>query len=108
MNERASALADACRKLTTSMQTWDRFHPGRTSRTTLQRAGLVLWSSYGWEVTPRSPAEAYCTGVNLAVLAADDVDIQCALDALWQATQMGGAPAEADANGARGREERAL
>jgi hypothetical protein len=97
VNERASALADACTKLTTSMQTWDRIHPGRTSRSTLQRAGSVLWSSYGWEVTPRSPAETYCSGVNLAALATDDVDIRCALDALWQAMQMGRAPAEATA-----------
>jgi hypothetical protein len=97
VNERAGALADACRKLTTSMQTWDRIHPGRTSRSTMHRAGSVLWSSYGWEVTPRSPAETYRSGVNLAALATDDVDIQCALDALWQAMQMGRAPAEATA-----------
>jgi hypothetical protein len=61
----------------------------------MQRAGSVLWSSHGWEVTPRSPAETYRSGVNLAALAMDDVDIQCALDVLWQAMQMGRAPAEA-------------
>jgi hypothetical protein len=37
----------------------------------MQRAGSVLWSSYGWEVTPRSPAETYRSGVNLAALATD-------------------------------------
>lgn len=98
-NERASALADACRKLTTSMQTWDRIHPGRTSRTDRQRAGSVLWSRYGWEVMPHSPADTYCVGVNLATLATNDPDIGCALNALWQAMQMGRAPAEARAVG---------
>jgi hypothetical protein len=97
VNERAVALANACMKLTTSMQTWDRTHPGRTGRTTLQRAGSVLWSTYGWEVTPRSPAETYCGGVNLATLATDDVNIQFGLDALWRAMQTGRAPAEATA-----------
>jgi hypothetical protein len=41
----------------------------------------------------------YYSGVNLAALAKDDVDIQCAINALWQAMQMGRAPAEATAAG---------
>jgi len=97
VNDRACAIANAFENLTNSMQAWDHARPRRTSRTTPQRAGSVLWSSYGWEVTPRSPAETYCSGVNLATLATDDVHIQFALNALWQAMQMGRMPAEATA-----------
>lgn len=89
VNERASALASACGKLTTFMQRWDRVHPGRTSRTTIQRGGAVLWSSFGWEVTPPIPAETYRSGIDLATVASDDIEIQLALDALWQAMRMG-------------------
>jgi hypothetical protein len=95
VNERAGALAAALKKLTISLQAWDRVNPGRTNRSTMQRAGSVLWSTYGWEVTPRSPAETYCSGVNLAAAATDDADIQHALDELWQAMRMARAPTEA-------------
>jgi hypothetical protein len=88
VNERAGALVAAMKKLTASMQTWDRLNPGRTSRSTTQPAGTVLWSSYGWEVTPRTPAETYCSGVNLQTATANNPDIQCALDELWQAMRM--------------------
>jgi hypothetical protein len=88
VNERARVLAAALSRLTSSMRVWDRLNPGRTSRSTTQRAGSVLWSSYGWEVTPRTPAETYCSGVNLDSARMDSPDIQRALDDLWQAMRM--------------------
>lgn len=94
VNERARALAAALSKLTISMRVWDRLNPGRTSRSTTQRAGSVLWSSYGWEVTPRTPAETYCSGVNLDSARMDNADIQRALDDLWQAMRMARASTE--------------
>jgi hypothetical protein len=94
INERAGALAGAMKKLTVSMQEWDRVHPGRTGRSTTQRAGSVLWMANGWEVTPRSPAETYCSGVNLDAVSSDVPDIQCALDALWEAMRLGREPSE--------------
>jgi hypothetical protein len=93
-NERAGALMRALKKLTVSMQTWDRINPGRTSRSTTQRAGTVLWSSYGWEVTARTPAETYCSGANLEAAAVDNAEIQRSLDELWQAMRMGRASTE--------------
>jgi hypothetical protein len=94
VNERAGALAAALNKLTISMRAWDRLNPGRTSRSTTQRASSVLWSIYGWEVTPRTPAETYCSGVNLDSARIDNADIQRALDELWQATRMARASTE--------------
>lgn len=89
INERAEALVHAVKKLTASVQEWDRFDPGRTSRSTMQRAGSVLWSAHGWQVTPRSPAETYCSGINLDTAATESTDMQDARDELWRAMRMG-------------------
>ncbi|MBB4263578.1 hypothetical protein [Bradyrhizobium sp. CIR3A] len=89
INERADALAKAMRSLTAMTLEWDRVHPGRSGRSTMQRAGSVLWMAPGWEMTPRSPANTYCSGVNLEALSSDIPDIQSAIDALWQAMRLG-------------------
>jgi hypothetical protein len=89
IGERAARLAAAMKKLTACLETWDRANPGRAHRSTLQRAGSVLWSGQGWEVTPRTPAETYCGGVKLDTVAADDTDIQRAIDELWHAMREG-------------------
>ncbi|WP_439401420.1 hypothetical protein ACNJYA_32890 [Bradyrhizobium sp. DASA03068] len=96
INERAAALAKAMKKLSMIMQQWDRVHPGRAGRSTMQRAGSVLWSAHGWEVTPRSPAETYCSGVNLEAAGVENLEIRDALDELWRAMQMGRSSTEAE------------
>jgi hypothetical protein len=67
----------------------DRANPGRANRSAMHRAGSVLWSAHGWDVTPRSPAETYCSGVNLETVAADNADILRALNELWWAMRLG-------------------
>lgn len=88
IGERAGMLAAAQKTLTSRLQEWDRVNAGRASRSTLQRAGTVLWSTYGWEVTPQTPAETYCSGVNLDTAARDSADIQVALEELWTASKI--------------------
>lgn len=89
INERCGALAQAIKKLTASMHEWNRVNPGRTSRTIMQRAGSVLRSAHDWEVTPPSPAETYCSGINLDIAATENPDIHQALEGLRCAARMG-------------------
>ncbi|MCP3447348.1 phospholipase D family protein [Bradyrhizobium sp. CCGUVB14] len=85
---RAPALASAMATLTALMQAWDRAHPGRATRSTMQRAGSILWMSPGWEVTPRSPAETYCSGVNIEGVASGNPDVALAVAALHEAMEL--------------------
>lgn len=96
ISERALALAPAMKRLTASMLKLDRANPGRSSRSTMQRAGSVLWSVHGWEVTARSPAETYSSGLNLENVLTESADVQHALDDLWQAMKMEPKRIEAD------------
>ncbi|MCG6206308.1 hypothetical protein LPW26_16790 [Rhodopseudomonas sp. HC1] len=89
ISERAPVLAQAMAKLTACLQQWDRANPGRAGRSALHKAGSVLWMSHGWEVMPRSPAETYCSGMDLGTIATHDADIQSALDDLWLAMRLG-------------------
>jgi hypothetical protein len=89
VRERAGMLAAELNALSTRMEEWDRRHPGRSSRTLMQPAGSVMWSTYGWEVTPREPAETYWSGINIDTVKADDTDIANAVDALWRAMREG-------------------
>lgn len=96
INERAGALSEARKKLTELVREWDRVHPGRAGRSALQPAGSALWSAHGWEVTPWSPAETYCSGVNLESAATENLEIRDALDELWRAMRMGRSSTAAD------------
>lgn len=89
IGERAEGLAVAMKKLTTCLEAWDRDNPGQAHRNTLHRAGSVLWSEHGWEVTPRKPAETYRGGIKLDTVAEHDTDIGLAIDELWHAMQEG-------------------
>ncbi|MDN3277849.1 hypothetical protein QWJ07_26535 [Frankia sp. RB7] len=95
INTRAPALAAAMAKLNASMLAWDRIHPRQAGRSTMQKAGSVLWMPQGWEITPRSPAETYCSGINLDTVSSEAPDIQSAIDELWQAMRLGRVPDEA-------------
>lgn len=95
VNTRARALSVAFGKLVTSLQNWDRVHPARASRTTMHRAGSVLWSCYGLEVRPPAPAEAYSAGVNLEILATEEVDVRAAIEGLWHSMGIRRVQAEA-------------
>ena len=88
-------LAAAMKKLTACLQQWDRVNPGQADRSSLQRAGSVLWSAEGWEVTPRTPAETYRGGVKLDTVVTDNTDIQFAIDELWRAMREGRASRDA-------------
>ncbi|WP_316171521.1 MULTISPECIES: phospholipase D family protein [unclassified Bradyrhizobium] len=85
---RAPALASAMAKLNASMKAWSSLYPGRGGRSTMQKAGSVLWMSPGWEVTPRSPAETYCSGVNLDGVSSDTPEINSAIAGLRAAMQL--------------------
>ncbi|MGY8631321.1 hypothetical protein RAD15_02330 [Bradyrhizobium sp. 14AA] len=89
INERAPALAQAMTKLTSWLQQWERVNPGRAGRSSMHKAGTVLWMPHGWEVLPRSPAETYCGGVNLESVSMDAPEIKSALEALWSAMRLG-------------------
>ncbi|WP_445220476.1 hypothetical protein ACKWRH_10665 [Bradyrhizobium sp. Pa8] len=94
---RAPALASAMAKLTISMRAWNSAHPGRATRSTMQRAGSILWMSPGWEVTPRSPAETYCSGVNIEDVSSGNPEIALAIAALREAMELtnpAGAPTD--------------
>lgn len=95
VGERSMGLAAAMKKLTACLQEWDRVNPGQADRSSLQRAGSVLWSAEGWEVTPRTPAETYRGGVKLDTVVMDDTDIQFAIDELWRAMREGRASTDA-------------
>jgi hypothetical protein len=77
--ERAPRIADAMSSLTGTLSAhWDALYRG--SR--LQPARTLLWSRVsGWEVTPASPAQTYCSGfVRIGSALASDPEVRQAFE----------------------------
>lgn len=89
IEDQATKIAASMKRLVACLQVWDRLNPGQTDRTRLHRAGSILWSAQGWELTPRTPVETYCGGVALDEVLMDDGNIQLAVDELWQMMREG-------------------